>query len=255
MSFTLKQQIIFDLDDTLVYCNKYFELILNQFADMLTDWIGSHRITTGDIRSKQTEIDVAGVQKIGFASHHFPESLIDTYRYFCQEVEREQNAAEEDLLMQLGMSVYEQEIEPYPGMVDTLNLLQNQGHELFLYTGGEAVIQQRKIEQMRLADYFDDRIFIRQHKNIEALEEILESRYFTRGQTWMIGNSLRTDIAPAMSAGINSIYIKHPDEWSFNIIELNQEHNIPMYTVASLVEVPRIIHNQMTAIQQGIASK
>lgn len=248
MSFSFKQQIIFDLDDTLVYCNKYFELILTQFADMLTDWLASDRITTKDIRSKQIEIDVAGVQKIGFASHHFPESLIDTYRYFCNELYRNTEVSEEDLLMELGMSVYEQEIEPYPGMVDTLSLLQQQGHELFLYTGGETVIQQRKIEQMRLADYFQDRIFIRQHKNVEALEEILTSRYFSREQTWMIGNSLRTDIAPALSAGINSIYIKHPDEWTFNIIELNQEPNHSMYTVASLVEVPHVISNKMTTI-------
>ncbi|MNI20404.1 dUMP phosphatase [compost metagenome] len=248
MSFTFKQQIIFDLDDTLVYCNKYFELILTQFADMLTDWLGSDRITTKDIRSKQTEIDVAGVQKIGFASHHFPESLIDTYRYFCNELNLNKDTAKENLLMKLGMSVYEQEIEPYPGMVETLNLLQHEGHELFLYTGGETVIQQRKIEQMRLADYFQDRIFIRQHKNVEALEAILTSRYFSREQTWMIGNSLRTDIAPALSAGINSIYIKHPDEWTFNIIELHHELNQTMYTVASLVEVPQVINHKLTTI-------
>ncbi|MMZ61170.1 dUMP phosphatase [compost metagenome] len=247
MSFSLKQQIIFDLDDTLVYCNKYFELILAQFAEMLVDWLGSDRLTTKDIRTKQVEIDVAGVQKVGFASHHFPESLIDTYRYFCNELNQNNEAAKEAQLLKLGMSVYEQEVEPYPGMVDTLNLLQYQGHELFLYTGGETVIQQRKIEQMRLADYFQDRIFIRQHKNVEALEQILTSRYFSREQTWMIGNSLRTDIAPALSAGINSIYIKHPDEWTFNIIELNHEINPSMYTVASLVEVPQIIHNRVTA--------
>ncbi|MOA11446.1 hypothetical protein D3C78_1313870 [compost metagenome] len=110
------------------------------------------------------------------------------------------------------------------------------------------MIQQRKIEQMRLADYFQDRIFIRQHKNVEALEAILTSRYFSREQTWMIGNSLRTDIAPALSAGINSIYIKHPDEWTFNIIELHHELNQTMYTVASLVEVPQVINHKLTTI-------
>lgn len=247
MSFSIKQQqIIFDLDDTLVYCNKYFEMILSQFADMLKDWLGNHRISTKDIRSKQVEIDVAGVHKLGFASRHFPDSLIDTYRFFCSEVNRQVDQAEEHYLMDLGMSVYEQEIEPYPGMVDTLDTLQAQGHELFLYTGGETVIQQRKIEQMRLADYFQDRIFIRQHKNVEALEQILKSRYFERDHTWMIGNSLRTDIAPALSAGINSIYIKHPDEWSFNIIELEHKSDNSMYTVSSLVEVPKIIDASTT---------
>lgn len=121
--------------------------------------------------------------------------------------------------MKLGLSVYEHPVEPYPGMVETLNLLRSQGHELLLYTGGETAIQQRKIEQMKLAEFFEDRIYIRQHKNAEALEEILRSRFFDRTSTWMIGNSLRTDVMPALSAGINAVYIKIPNEWLYNIVE------------------------------------
>lgn len=241
MNATLRQQVIFDLDDTLVQCNIYFDEVLDEFTEMLLVWLDDSRVTEADIRSKQTEIDIAGVEQMGFVSTHFPHSLIETYRYFCDFLQREPNLAEEDRLMKLGMSVYEREIEPYPGMVETLNLLRSQGHELYLYTGGETAIQQRKIEQMRLADYFEERIYIRRHKNVEALEEILRSRSFDRKRTWMIGNSLRTDIAPALAAGINTIYIKHPNEWSFNLIDLKKTADTSMYTVASLAEVPGII--------------
>lgn len=246
MNPPLRQQIIFDMDDTLVHCNIYFEHILDQFADLLAEWLQESRITPAEIRAKQTEIDVAGVQQIGFVSSHFPQSLIDTHRYFCRMLGRKPKLAEEDQLMKLGMSVYEQEVEPYPGMVETLTLLQSQGHELFLYTGGETVIQQRKIEQMKLADYFQDRIYIRQHKNVEALEEILSSRHFERRRTWMIGNSLRTDIVPALTAGINTIYIKHPTEWSYNLVDLQKDQHTSMYTVSSLEDVPGIIAESLT---------
>ena len=168
MKQTVQQQIIFDLDDTLIYCNKYFELILGQFADLVSEWFSGYQLSIKEIRDKQIEIDVAGVQQIGFASQHFPESLIDTYRYFCQHFGERREELKEKQLMRLGLSVYEQSVEPYPGMVDTLDFLQRQQHELYLYTGGETVIQQRKIEQMKLADYFQDRIFIRQHKNIDS---------------------------------------------------------------------------------------
>lgn len=242
---TQQQQILFDLDDTLIHCNKYFELILSQYADLMMDWFQSYRINIADIRAKQVEIDVAGVDRIGFASLHFPQSLIDTYRFFCSEVGREPVALEVDHLMKLGMSVYDLPIEPYPGMVETLDYLQNQGHELSLYTGGESVIQKRKIEQMKLSDYFHDRIYIRQHKNVEALEGILSSRYFERKRTWMIGNSLRTDIMPAISAGINTVYIKLPNEWAYNIVELKKQTDTSMYTVSSLEDVPRVIHESL----------
>ncbi len=251
MNRSLRQQIIFDLDDTLVHCNIYFEQILDEFSELLAEWFRESHVTTEEIRTKQIEIDVAGVEQIGFVSSHFPQSLVDTYRYFCRLLGRDLNIAEEDMLMKLGMSVYDREVEPYPGMVETLNLLRSQGHELYLYTGGETVIQQRKIEQMKLADYFQDRIYIRQHKNIEALEKILTSHTFERRSTWMIGNSLRTDIEPALSAGINAIYIKHPNEWSFNLIELKKETDTSMYTVSSLEAVPGIIAGSLTLAQAG----
>ncbi|MGG6311094.1 HAD family hydrolase [Paenibacillus macerans] len=245
MTTAQRQQIIFDMDDTLIHCNKYFDLILDQFADLLTDWFKANGIANEEIRDKQTEIDVAGVHQIGFTSSHFPQSLVDTYRYFSRITGRKALTEEEDRLMKLGLSVYEQPIEPYPGMVETLNLLRSQGHELHLYTGGEPVIQQRKIDQMKLTEYFQDRIYIRRHKNAEALEEILRSRLFDRTRTWMIGNSLRTDVMPALSAGINAIYIKIPNEWLYNIVELQHDGDSDMHTVSSLEEVPRIIFDHI----------
>lgn len=241
---------MFDLDDTLIYCNRYFEMILEQFAKQVVDWLPSSRLTEAEVRAKQVEIDVAGVHIVGFTSIHFPNSLIETYRFFCQQLNQEPLQQHEEELMLLGMSVYEQPIEAYPGMVDTLNTLQRQGHELFLYTGGETVIQSRKIEQMKLAQYFEDRIYIRQHKNIEALEGILSSRHFNREQTWMIGNSLRTDIMPALTAGLNTIYINLPDEWAYNIVELQPQTSGIMYTVNSLQEVPDVIHNNSVLMRQ-----
>lgn len=242
-----RQQLIFDLDDTLIHCNKFFDLILEQFAELLVDWFNDSPVTAAEIRDKQIEIDVAGVHQIGFASAHFPESLVETYRYFSRIYDRKALPEEEQRLMKLGLSVYEYPVEPYPGMVETLNLLRSQGHELLLYTGGEAAIQQRKIDQMKLAEFFADRIYIRQHKNAEALEEILRSRVFDRTGTWMIGNSLRTDIMPAIAAGIRSIYVKRPNEWSYNIVELNPEQHAPTVTVSSLEEVPRVIFESLRA--------
>lgn len=241
------QHIIFDMDDTLIHCNKYFDLILGEFFELMTKWFEKFGVTTEQIRNKQMEIDVAGVNKLGFASANFPQSLIDTYRFFCVQHQKAPVLREEEELFKLGLSVYDQEIEAYPGMVETLDTLQNEGHRLYLYTGGESRIQKRKIEQMKLADFFDDRIYIRQHKNVKALEEILSSGQFNRSLTWMIGNSLRTDVVPALTAGINSIYIKQQREWHYNLVELKQEPHNVLYTVSALTDVPNIIAENAVA--------
>ncbi|MEC0204996.1 HAD family hydrolase [Paenibacillus lautus] len=239
------QHIIFDMDDTLIHCNKYFNLILGDYFEWMTEWFQHVGLTTEEVRTKQMEIDVAGIDKLGFASANFPQSLIDTYHYFGRIHGRESSRKEEELLYELGLSVYEQEIEAYPGMVETLEKLQEDGHCLHLYTGGETRIQKRKIEQMKLADYFKDRIYIRQHKNISALEEILTMGTFSRSDTWMIGNSLRTDVIPALTAGINSIYIKQQREWQYNLVELKQEPHNVLYTVSALTEVPEVIEEHL----------
>ncbi|ETT48345.1 MULTISPECIES: HAD family hydrolase [unclassified Paenibacillus] len=237
----LTQQVIFDLDDTLVHCNKYFDLILGQYFELMSDWFSDYQPTIGELRSKQVEIDVETVSTSGLASDNFPKSLIATYRYFCSKYSRKPDAFEERQLMKLGLSVYDQEVEAYPGMVETLDTLKQDGHSLYLYTGGDDTIQQRKIAQMKLDAYFDDRIYIRQHKNVEALENILTTYPFDRKITWMIGNSLRTDVLPALTAGINSIYLKQPTEWLYNLIELEREMQQSVMTISAIHEVPPVI--------------
>lgn len=242
---TAKQQIIFDLDDTLIYCNKYFDLILDQFVDQMLQWFGENGLTEEEIRNKQIEIDVAGVAEVGFASEHFPRSLVETYRFYCKQYGRIPGSFDESMLLELGRNVYSQEVEPYPGMTQTLESLLKTGHQLNLYTGGEVVIQQKKIDQMKLTDYFEDRIYIRQHKNFSALERILEENVFDRKVTWMIGNSLRTDISPALEAGIHAIYLKQAKEWVYNMIELEQKPSSVLYTIQKLTEVPSVIHDSI----------
>lgn len=245
-----KQHILFDLDDTLIHCNKYFDLILSHFFDLLQEWFAAHNLTRNTIRDKQIEIDIAGVHQLGFASEHFPQSLIDTYHFFSEQFGCRIDSRDEQELRSLGRSVYEQEIEPYPGMVETLNSLQKAGHSLYLYTGGEQIIQERKIEQMKLASYFDERIYIRQHKNVEALEEIIQMNSLDRSITWMIGNSLRTDVSPALAAGIHAVYLKQPKEWVYNMVELQKNVNSVMYTIQKLTEVPKVIHESIQLHQQ-----
>lgn len=158
-------------------------------------------------------------------------------------------ADESELLWKLGMSVYEFEIEPYPGMIDTLDRLRDDGHELFLYTGGEPVIQGRKIEQMKLSDYFGDRIFIRRHKTADALSSIVREQGFRTESTWMIGNSLRTDVIPALLSGLNAIYLKQANEWAFNIVDIDAEPNGAFETIEQLTDVPRVIRNWILTLR------
>jgi len=239
----MKQQIMFDLDDTLIHCNKYFYLVIDQFIDAMTTWFaGFGPITVESIRDKQMEIDIAGVAVFGFKSEHFPQSFVDTYIHFSHLTGRKRSSSEENFLWKLGLSVYEHETEPYPQMEQTLFSLAEAGHELHLYTGGELLIQRRKIERLQLERYFESRIYIRRLKNNDALEDILKSGTFNRNRTWMIGNSIRTDVVPALTAGIHAIHMRAKSEWEYNVIQIDVEPKGAFFTLDHLLEVPDTIH-------------
>ncbi|UVI27648.1 HAD family hydrolase [Paenibacillus spongiae] len=241
----MKQTLLFDLDDTLIYCNKYFYSVIDQFVQDMTAWFHGYNLTGTAVRDKQTEIDLARIKVDGFKSDHFPQSFIDTYRHFSSLYGRARSAVEEDFLWKLGRSVYEHQVEPYPMMEETLDSLASQGHELHLYTGGELLIQERKIKQMRLELYFGSRIYIRSHKNIEAMEEILSTGGFDRTTTWMIGNSIRTDVVPALTAGIHAIHMKSDSEWVYNITGIDVIPKGAFYTLDQLSDVPKTINEYL----------
>jgi len=238
----MNQRILFDLDDTLVYCNKYFHQVLDAFADRMAEWFAPSGVTRDEIAAKQVEIDIAGVQVLGFKSEHFPQSLVDTYRHYRELTGRASSPLEEEHLWKLGNGVYELEVEPYPSMEETLESLASRGHELHLYTGGDFTIQYKKIESMKLERYFEDRIYVRQHKNTEALEGILEAGRFDRGNTWMIGNSVRTDVLPALRCGLHAVYLKQEAEWTYNVAPIDAQPNGALLTLTQLAQVPPAIH-------------
>lgn len=234
----MPQQILFDLDDTLIYCSRYFYRAIDRFSNELVTWFNDPAVTLDAVKDKQSEYDGELIGQSGFKSEHFPQSFLETYSYYSELLGRAVSPIEKDFLWKLGIDVYAHETEPYPYMEDTLQELGRQGHELHLYTGGEQHIQLRKIEDMGLMRYFDDRIYIRQVKNISALDELLTAQAFERSRTWMIGNSIRNDIVPALHAGIHAIHIEVPDEWAYNIIQVDVEPKGQYFSVQSLQEIP-----------------
>lgn len=238
----IRQTILFDLDDTLIHCNKYFDTVLDQFADLMTTWFRAYDLTADDIKRKQYEIDSAGVSKLGFVAEHFPQSLVETYDYYSAVTGRETSAEERERLFKLGQSVYEfPNLEPYPHAWETLERLKEEGHDLYLYTGGETAIQRKKVKQMGLDAFFGDRVFISSHKTTEVLESILSREKFDRVKTWMIGNSIRTDVVPALETGINAIHIPAISEWQYNVVDISVKPKRAFLRLKSLLDVPPAI--------------
>lgn len=236
-----KTSLVFDLDDTLIHCNKYFNIVLNQFSLFMLDWFNSYALTSEEIQAKQLEIDIAGVEHAGFTLERFPHSLLETYAFFCARFQRSHVKDEERTLWELGYSVYHYEPEPYPKMYETLAHLAHLGYPLHLYTGGDLEFQWKKIRHMQLDDFFENRVFVTTHKNIQTMKHFLSSHQLDPEHAWMIGNSMKTDIVPAIHAGIHSIYIPSQSEWAYNQTSLEIKPKRSYYKIRSLSEIPSLL--------------
>ena len=238
-----KQNILFNLDDTLVYCNRYFNKAIESFAHQMTTWF--EHVPAEDIKRKQLELDLDSIKEYGLSSERFPESFVGTYKYFCELTGKKKKESDIEHVRELGFRVFKTPVEPIPYMNETLQKLKEEGHELYLHTGGDETNQRRKITQLELTTFFENRIFISEHKDTTALSDILKTIDADPKKTWMVGNSLRTDIVPALEKHLHAIYIPGETEWKYDIVDVKVHPKGAFFTVDTLRKVPEVIHKYL----------
>jgi putative hydrolase of the HAD superfamily len=102
---------------------------------------------------------------------------------------------------------------------ETLQYLQNR-HRLILVTKGAVAEQSGKIERSGVRKYFPDAEIVAE-KDASTYARIIQQFALDRDSTWMIGNSPKSDINPALAAGLHAVFIPHGDTWVLEHEELN----------------------------------
>jgi putative hydrolase of the HAD superfamily len=84
---------------------------------------------------------------------------------------------------------------------------------LVLVTKGDPAIQQHKIDTSGLVDYLDASYIVGE-KNADTYRRIVAELDLDPTETWMVGNSPRSDINPAIEAGLGAILVPHDHTWT-----------------------------------------
>ena len=108
-------------------------------------------------------------------------------------------------------------ISQYPikvieGVPETLHYLSGRQHHLILMTKGDITEQSSKVERSGLKEYFAA-VEIAAEKDSITYKAIVEKYRLTPDATWMVGNSPKSDINPALNAGINAVFVPHDQTW------------------------------------------
>ena len=196
--------LIIDGDDTLWENNVHFEQAIEDFIDFLDH----SALSREQVRASLDEIERLNSRVHGYGSAAFARNLRQTYERLA---ERELRPDDLEDVMQLGRRILNVELELLPGVAETLAYLRLR-HRLFLFTKGEMEEQRLKVERSGLADQFEQ-VVVTKEKDVAGYRDLIRAHAVEAGQAWMIGNSPRSDIIPALEAGLRAVYIPHPHTW------------------------------------------
>jgi putative hydrolase of the HAD superfamily len=198
------QSLIFDADDTLWENNVYFERAFEDFVGFL-----SHSsLTPEQVRAVLDEIELVNNRIHGYGTLNFARNLRETYVHLA-----ERDVREEDLRSVAGFAerILESPMEVIEGVPGTLEYLASR-HDLTLFTKGHADEQRLKIDRSGLGRFFSHTGIVKE-KDAAAYRALVRDRGMLPERTWMIGNSPKSDINPAIEVGLNAVFVPHAHTW------------------------------------------
>lgn len=196
--------LIIDADDTLWENNIYFERAFEEFVEFL----GHSSLSPQEVRDVLDEIEIANARIHGYGSLNFARNLRQCYLHLA---EGEVKAADLETVMGFARRILECPMEVIDGVPETLEYLAAR-HDLTLFTKGHPEEQKLKIDRSGLGRYFGHTAIVRE-KDRAAYHRLVEERSMRPEETWMIGNSPKSDINPAMEAGLNAVFVPHAHTW------------------------------------------
>jgi putative hydrolase of the HAD superfamily len=208
-----RQHLIVDADDTLWENNIYFERAFEEFCDFLAH----SSMPPADVRAVLDEIETVNSKIHGYGTANFAKNLGECYHRL---VEREVGDGDLPRVMNFAQQIVHHPLELIAGVEETLEYLSLR-HDLTLFTKGDAEEQKLKLDQSGLAIYFGH-VAIVKEKDAASYAALIRERAMDPERAWMIGNSPKSDINPALEVGINAVFVPHRHTWSLEHQEMRE---------------------------------
>ena len=196
--------LLIDADDTLWENNIYFERAFDDFVEFLNHFT----LNAVEVRDVLNEIESVNSKLHGYGSKNFGRNLQQAYEHLAEREIRPDDLAH---ILSLAERILEQPIELIDGVEQTLSELAAR-HDLTLFTKGHPEEQRLKVDRSGLGRYFSHTAIVRE-KDTKAYRQFVAERGLVPEETWMIGNSPKSDINPAIEAGLGAVLVPHPHTW------------------------------------------
>ena len=220
----------FDADDTLWQNEQFFQMTQERFAALLADFAAPDHLA-----DRLEAAERRNLGRYGFGIKGFVLSMIET----AIEVTGERVPARVIReIVEAGHAMLEHPIHLIEGAAEAIAALAP-GYTLVLVTKGDLIDQERKLAQSGLGEMFDA---------VEIVSDKTRATYssaFARHGTGaeaalMVGNSLKSDVIPALEAGAWGVHVPHDLTWSFEHAEPPVTH--PRFArIEGLAALPELV--------------
>jgi len=204
----------FDADDTLWQNESFYRLTQDRFADLLADYADRDHLEDRLLQAEKKNLG-----HYGFGIKGFMLSMIETA---IQVTDRRVPASVIQDILDAGQEMLQHPIHLLDHAEDAVRTL-SASHTLVLITKGDLLDQERKLAQSGLGDLFDA---------VEIVSDKTPATYqtaFTRHgsgpeRALMAGNSMKSDVRPALDAGAWGVFVPHGLTWALEHAEAPEDH-------------------------------
>jgi putative hydrolase of the HAD superfamily len=205
------QHLVIDADDTLWENNIYFEEAFDEFVQ----YLDHSTLDPAQIRGVLDEIELANIRIHGYGALNFGRNLKQCYERLCERAIQRQDL---DTVMAFAERILECPMQVIEGVPETLEYLAAR-HDLTLFTKGHPEEQRLKLDRSGLGRHFAHTAIVKE-KDLPAYRKLAEDRALDRSRAWMVGNSPKSDINPALEAGWNAVFVPHERTWGLERQEI-----------------------------------
>ena len=200
----MSQTLLIDADDTLWENNIYFERAIANFISFL-----NHKeYSPAQVREVINDVERDCIISHGYGLHSFAHALAKTFERLSVEPI---TPSLHNSITAITRTIAEHPIEIREGVPETLDYLARH-HNLILMTKGASAEQSGKVERSGLKEYFS-KIEIVAEKDPPTYRSVIAKHDLAEDITWMVGNSPKSDINPALAAGLNAVFVPHDNTW------------------------------------------
>lgn len=194
----------FDADDTLWHNEQFFRMTQARFAELLADHADPDHLDERLLAAERRNLG-----HYGYGIKGFMLSMIETA---IEVTEARVPASVIGEIIAAGQEMLRHPIELLPHAREAVEAASDAGFRVVLITKGDLLDQERKLAQSGLGELFDG-VEIVSEKTPDIYARIFSRHGSGPEQAMMVGNSMKSDVLPAIAAGGWGVHVPHDLAW------------------------------------------